>query len=429
LDAVPIFQSITKFIGTVKTAGKICPALEHAVEIAISGRPGPVYLDLAEEILNQKGIAPQRSKALSAEAGEPNADTIGRAASLLAQAKRPAILIGEAIRWSEPYAELEELVDHLDAPFAASPMGRGYVPDDHPRCYNNARSFLLSTADAVLLIGAKLDWTFRFGAEIAPDAKLVQVAIHEDEIDTNVMPKVAIAGDVKKVLQRLLKEIDCAQSKRESETADLSWRALLDQKRDESAAKWETLAQQGGPISPLRLIAEIRDFIPRDAICVVDGNVILAAAQHLLPSYFPASRLTPGNNGCMGVGIPFGIAAKLSSPARMVIVICGDFAFGLSAMEMETAVRLRIPVIVVVANNDGNGGALNEKMYYPKDYVDRVTMFAPDIHYDQMMRTFGGYGEYVDHAEQIKPALARAVASGAAACINVRVNPDSPYPR
>ncbi|MGH8717331.1 MAG: thiamine pyrophosphate-binding protein [Burkholderiales bacterium] len=429
LDAVPIFQSITKFIGTVKTASKICPALEHAVEIAISGRPGPVYLDLAEEILNQKGIAPQRSEALSAEAGEPNADTIGRAASLLAQAKRPAILIGEAIRWSEPYAELEELVDHLDAPFAASPMGRGYVPDDHPRCYNNARSFLLSTADAVLLIGAKLDWTFRFGAEIAPDAKLVQVAIHEDEIDTNVMPKVAIAGDVKKVLQRLLKEIDCAQSKRESETADLSWRALLDQKRDESAAKWETLAQQGGPISPLRLIAEIRDFIPRDAICVVDGNVILAAAQHLLPSYFPASRLTPGNNGCMGVGIPFGIAAKLSSPARMVIVICGDFAFGLSAMEMETAVRLRIPVIVVVANNDGNGGALNEKMYYPKDYVDRVTMFAPDIHYDQMMRTFGGYGEYVDHAEQIKPALARAVASGAAACINVRVNPDSPYPR
>ena len=150
--------------------------------------------------------------------------------------------------------------------------------------------------------------------------------------------------------------------------------------------------------------------------------------QHLLPSYLPVSRLTAGNNGCMGVGIPFGIAAKLALPTRMVIAICGDFAFGLSAMEMETAVRLRVPVIIVVANNDGNGGTANQKMFYPEDYPDRVTMFAPDIHYDQMMRAFGGHGEYADRAEQIKPALARAAASGLAACINVRVNPDSPYP-
>jgi 2-hydroxyacyl-CoA lyase 1 len=429
LDAVPIFQSITKFAGTVNAVAKIFPAVEHAVEVAAGGRPGPVYLDLAEEILNQKNIAPRRSEALNAQAGAPDADALSRAASVLAQARRPAILIGESIRWSEPYAELTELLDRLDAPFAASPMGRGYISDDHPRCYNNARSFLLSTADAVLLIGAKLDWTFRFGAEIARDARLVQIAIHQTEIEKSVTPEVSIAGDIKQVLQCLLKEIDCMHSRRESVVPDLPWRTLLDQKRNQSAAKWESLAQQGGPISPLRLIAEIRDFVPRDAICVVDGNVILAAAQHLLPSYSPASRLTPGNNGCMGVGIPFGIAAKLSSPARMVIVICGDFAFGLSAMEMETAVRLRVPVIIVVANNDGNGGAVNQKMYYPEDYADRVTMFAPDIHYDQMMRAFGGYGEYVDRAEEIKPALARAAASGLAACINVRVNPDSPYPR
>ncbi len=84
--------------------------------------------------------------------------------------------------------------------------------------------------------------------------------------------------------------------------------------------------------------------------------------QHLLPSYLPVSRLTAGNNGCMGVGIPFGIAAKLALPTRMVIAICGDFAFGLSAMEMETAVRLRVPVIIVVANNDGNGGTANQKI-------------------------------------------------------------------
>jgi acetolactate synthase-1/2/3 large subunit len=97
-------------------------------------------------------------------------------------------------------------------------------------------------------------------------------------------------------------------------------------------------------------------------------------------------------------------------------------------MEMETAVRLRIPVIVVVANNDGNGGALTQRAYYPGS-ADPITMFGPGIHYDQMMATFGGHGEYVDRAEEIKPALARAVESGMPACINVRVDPDSPYPR
>jgi 2-hydroxyacyl-CoA lyase 1 len=433
LNAVPIFQSITKFAGAVTLVKQIHPALEHAFRIAMSGRPGPVYLDVLQDILKQKGACPDLSEvSLPAvnpvESFKPDAEALNHAACLLLQAKRPAILISEALRWSEPYAELSELVNCLGAPFATSPMGRGYLPDDHPLCYNGARSFLLSTADAVLLIGAKLDWVFRFGAEIPRDAKLIQIAIDESEIETNRTPQIAIAGDVKKIVKCLLQEINSVNKSRGA-IIDDTWRGLLDQKRTENAVKWQTLAQQGDPISPLRLIAEIRDFIPRDAICIVDGNIILAAAQHLLPSFLPASRLTPGANGCMGVGIPFGIGAKLCSPARMVIVICGDFAFGISAMEMETAVRLRIPVIIVVANNDGNGGNFNQKTYYPEDYPDRVTMFAPDIHYDQMMRSFGGYGEYVDRSDQLKPALARAVASDLAACINVRVNPDSLYPR
>jgi thiamine pyrophosphate-dependent acetolactate synthase large subunit-like protein len=161
---------------------------------------------------------------------------------------------------------------------------------------------------------------------------------------------------------------------------------------------------------------------------VVDGNATLAAAQHLLPSYVPASRLTPGHNGCMGVGIPFGIAAKLTHPGRMVVVVTGDFAFGLNAMEMETAARLRIPVIVVVANNDGNGGAVVQRAYYPES-AGPVTMFGTGIPYDRMMAAFGGHGEQVDRADELKPALQRAAESGLPACINVRVDPDEPYPR
>jgi thiamine pyrophosphate-dependent acetolactate synthase large subunit-like protein len=423
LDAVPIFRSITKVASTLTDASEIGPALQHACAVAAEGRPGPVYLELPEGVLQQKCAAPSESYRPRKDSRPIDGSAVRCAAELLTRAKRPAVLISESIRWSEPYAELKELIDCLDAPFAASPMGRGYLPDDHPRCYGNVRSFLLSSADTVVLVGAKLDWMFRFGAEIARDARLVQIAIHESEVETNVTPDVSLAGDVKQVLRRLLEEID-----RTRLAPDLAWREVLDQKREQAATRWESAAGQAAAISPLRLVAEVRDFLPRDAICVVDGNVTLAAAQHLLPGYLPASRLTPGHNGCMGVGIPFGIAAKVSSPGRLVVVISGDFAFGLNAMEMETAVRLRVPVIVVVANNDGNGGAVSQRAYYP-GCADRITMFAPGIHYDQMMVAFGGHGEYVDRAEGIKPALMRAVESGMPACINVRIDPDSPYPR
>lgn len=422
LDAVPLYRSITKFAGTLAAASEIGPGLQHACEVAAEGRPGPVYLELPADILQQQCVAPSESPPPREESRPIDAGAVRRAAELLTRARRPAVLISESIRWSEPYAELSQLIDCLDAPFAASPMGRGYLPDDHPRCCDNVRPFLLSSADAVLLVGAKLDWIFRFGAEIARGARLVQIAIHEGEVETNVTPDVSLVGDVKKLLRRLIQEID-----RTRLAPDLPWRHMLDQKREQAATRWESAARQAGPISPLRLVTEVREFLPREAICVVDGNVTLAAAQHLLPSYVPASRLTPGHNGCMGVGVPFGVAAKLSSPGRLVVVITGDFAFGLNAMEMETAVRLRIPIIVVVANNDGNGGAVSQRKYYPGS-VDPITMFGPGIHYDQMMSAFGGHGEHVDRAEEIAPALTRAVASGIPACINVRVNPDSPYP-
>lgn len=423
LDAVPIFRPITKFAGTLTAASEIGPALQHACAVAAEGRPGPVYLELPEDVLKQKCSAPSESYRPREEPRPIDAEAVRRAAELLTRAKRPAVLITESIRWAEPYAELTQLIDCLDAPFAASPMGRGYLPDDHPRCYDNVRSSLLSTADAVLLVGAKLDWVFRFGAEISRDARLVQIAIDESEVETNLTPDVSIIGDFKQVLRRLIEEID-----RTRLAPDLPWREVLDQKREQTACRWEGLARQAGKVSPLRLVAEVRDSLPRDAICVVDGNVTLAAAQHLLPSYLPASRLTPGHNGCMGVGIPFGIAAKLSHPGRMVVVISGDFAFGLNAMEMETAVRLHVPVVIVVANNDGNGGAVTQRTYYP-GWADPITMFGAGIHYDQMMSTFGGYGEYVDRAEEIQPALTRAVESGMPACINVRIDPESPYPR
>lgn len=423
LDAVPIYRPITKLAERLTDAGEIGRSLDRACAVAAGGRPGPVYLEISQDVLQQKCADSGESSPSLKEPCPVDAGAVRRAAGLLARAARPAVLVSESIRWSEPYAELNRLIERLDAPFAASPMGQGYLPDDHPRCYHAVRSFLLSSADVVLLVGAKLDWQFRFGAEIARDARLIQIAVHESDLETRVRPEVGLVGDVRQVLRQLLQEIDFARL-----APDLPWREALDRKREEAASRWESEARKGPAISPLRLVAEIRDCLPRDAICVLDGNATLAAGQHILPSYLPASRLTPGHNGCMGVGIPFGIAAKLSHPGRMVVVISGDFAFGLNAMELETAARLRVPVVVVVANNAGNGGAVVQRRYYPES-ADPITMFGSDLRYDVMMAAFGGHGENVECAEAIKPALARAVESGLPACVNVRVDPDAPYPR
>ena len=129
----------------------------------------------------------------------------------------------------------------------------------------------------------------------------------------------------------------------------------------------------------------------------------------------------------MGVGVPFAVGAKIARPDRLVIAVCGDMGFALTAMDMETAVRHKIPIIVVVANNDGPMGAVTQKAFF-SGYDERVAMFQPDIRYEAIMGAFGGHMESVDRAEQLRPALERAVASGQASCINVRVDPHAPYP-
>ncbi|HEY2917455.1 MAG TPA: thiamine pyrophosphate-binding protein [Candidatus Binatia bacterium] len=428
LDSIPMYKPITKWSALVEATSAIPDYLDRAFKIAVSGRPGPVYLDLPEDILTGLASPSDLFFPESDHCSAADVDASMQAADVLLSAERPAIVIGKGVRWSAPYEELTRLVNEHAIPFITSPMGHGYLPDDHPLCYNDGRHVLMSRADAVLLLGARLDWSFRFGSELGPDVKLIQIDIHASEIGINKTPTVGIVGDVKKVLQQILtfmeRKVDRYQK------SDLAaWHAALSEERAGKRLKLESLMNtQSLPMTPHRMLKEIRDFLPRDAICVLDGNVFMAAAQQVLPTYSPASRLTAGSNGCLGVGIPFGIGAKLAHPDRLVIVICGDTAFGFNAMDMETAVRHGVAVIIVVVNNDGNCGALMQKTYFHGG-GERITMYQPGIQYEAIMRAFGGHAEFVDRPEQLKLALTRAVASGKAACVNVQVDPNAPYPR
>ena len=168
--------------------------------------------------------------------------------------------------------------------------------------------------------------------------------------------------------------------------------------------------------------------MPRDGICITEGNVSMLAAQPVISAYRPASRMDAGTNACMGVGIPFAIGAKVACPDRPVVAVTGDYGFSLSAMEMEVCVRHGIPIVVVVANNQGNNGALKQKVYFPGKDSELVTMFQPGIEYDRVMAMFGGQGTTITNPELLKPTLENAISAGTPSSINVVIDPDMPLP-
>jgi 2-hydroxyacyl-CoA lyase 1 len=428
LNAIQVMQPITKWSALISIVEDIPQAIEHAFKISTSGRCGPVYLEIPEDVLTAKCSRASFGSGLMSkeEASSLNLDLIQAASEILLSARQPLIIIGKSIRWSNAREEIRLLIEQFKIPFITSPMGQGYLPDDHLYCFNTDRSYIQHNADVIIIVGARLNWTFRYGSELSSQAKIIQFDADEKELGRNISPLVAVAGDIKHILKELLVQMNQIENQYSREASMDSWLAGLTNRR---IKKMDALQQEGIetsiPMSPLALMKELRDFLPKNTIYIIDGNVSMAAAQKLIPSYFPASRLTAGTNGCMGGGVPFGIGAKLSQPNKPTVVISGDFAFGLNGMEMETAVRYNVPVIVILVNNSGATGALIQNAFYPKGH-EPVSLFNQDIRYDHIVKAFGGHGEYVRDPMELIPALKRSIASGKASLINVIVDPDAP---
>jgi thiamine pyrophosphate-dependent acetolactate synthase large subunit-like protein len=428
LDAVPIFGPVTKWAARIERTAEIMGAVIRAFEIASSGRPGPVYLDLPEDVLG--GMATVDDSAGPVLQARPQAEpeSLVEAARILSTAERPLMILGEDIRWGFSPSALRRLAEACAIPFITTPMGRGLLPDDHPQCANQVRRWIQSQADVVLMAGAWFDWRFRFGGELTPGVRIIHAAIDPQTLGKNVEPVLNVCADSGRFLTQLAETLGtgphCIAPARLA-----SWHALIQGAcRSNRQARSSRYAHESGALTPGQLFREIRGFLPDDAVVVLDGAINLAAGQALLAARTPCCWLDPGWNGCMGVGIPFGLGAKLAAPSRMVVVICGDYSFGLTAIELETATRHGIPIIVVIANNEGINGATRQKQYFPSDYPERFSQFQPALRYEQIMKVFGGHAEWVSQVEEIQPALERAAASGLPACINVSVDPDAPHP-
>ncbi len=417
IDQVALMKPVTKWANRIYDTHRIPEMIDLAFRQAISGKPGPVYLDLPSDVINNKIEEdlvrwPDLSKTLIKHRPQADPRLIEEAIQLLAVAKKPVVLSGSGVLWSDAAPELHQWVTTMGMPIYTTPQGRGVLPEDHPHAFLNARSTALKEADLLIIVGTRLNYVF---GQISPPrvsntAKVIRIDIDPAEISSNTRVNLGIVGDAKLVLQQLL----AAAKTRIQSNQFIEWRdrlSTIDQSK--KAESEQALSNQQIPVHPLRLCKEIRDFLDRDAILVVDGQEILNYGRQSIPSFNPRHRLNSGTFGIMGVGMPFGVGAKAARPDQQVLVLHGDGSFGLNAMELDTAARHNLPIIVVISLNGGwTADPLREKPGRDLGYT-RFDLFAESL---------GCHGELVEKPEDIRPALERAkiaIKNGKPALVNV----------
>ena len=418
VDQVGVLDPLVKYSHRTTMAARYPEIVSTAFRQSLAGRPGPVYVDcgadvLYEEIEEEDAIRPSRAARRTRPAAEPGA--VKETVDMLSQAERPLIFAGGGAFFSGAAPELEQFIDITRTPFYTAPMSRGLVPEDHVVSFQGARSTAMREADFVLVVGTRLNWMMQYGQRFHRDAKIVQIDIDPGELGHNRSIDLGIVGDAKAVMAQMLDE---AQA-REGEFADRlesEWIVHLREDNDRRAAQMAPLLNSDQrPIHPLRLCKEIREFLDRDAIVSVDGNEILHFGRQSIPTHVPGHRLNSGITGTMGVGLPYGIGAKIAKPDAQVLVLHGDGSMGMNAMEIDTAVRHNIQVVTVISNNAGWTARTPDHRKPGRELG--FTSF------DEMAVALGGYGEKVEDPDDIKPALDRAYSSGKPAVINVIVEP------
>lgn len=414
MDQVAAFKPITKWAEQVSDPRRVPEFVSTALRHALSGRPGPVYLDMPGDILykqveEDEVVYPDIDPTTFRVRPRGDPALVDDALRLLGKAERPLLLTGSGILWSAAEAELQQFAELAGIPFYTTPQGRGVLPDDHALSYLAARATAFREADLIFVIGTRINYVIghlappRFNAS----AKLIQVDIDATEIGHNRPADVGIVGDARAVLRQL---IDAADGRIDANRFS-DWRdhlANVEQVKHHDAERAMSTDQQ--PIHPLRLCKEVRDFLDRDAILVVDGQEILNYGRQSIPTFVPRHRLNSGVFGTMGVGLPFGIGAKVAKPDSQVLVLHGDGSFGLNAMELDTCARFKIPVVTVVSLNGGWTADPN------REKTGRELGYT---RFHQMAEALDCHGEYVEDPSQIRPALERAFKADCPALVNV----------
>ena len=416
-------RSITRYARTVRNADLALQEIDEAVSRAFGqgGEPGPAYLDFPIDVSRAHVCAamqmPERFKSRAVLEIPPVDDAIRAAVDLLWSAKRPLVISGRGAKGAG--RELCELLSRVGAAYLDTGESKGLVPESHSSVVAAMRGTVMQQADVVLTVGRRLDFQLAYGSpSVFGDAKFVRIADCAAELRDNRRGEVEILATGRLALQAMLEVAGSRTS-----AVDSSWTAGLRSKHLERSKKLadsmrDTPPGSDGLMHPNRVLAALRDALPEDAVVVADGGDFLSFARVGLPA---STYLDPGSLGCIGVGTPFGVAASLACPDKTVVVATGDGAFGFNAMELDTAVRHKAPVLVVVANNGSWAIEVRDQQETHGKVVGTRLQFSDHA---AMARAFGLYAERVERAEDLEGAIARAMANRPA-LLDVLVTPEA----
>ena len=427
MDQLNAAKPYAKAAYRVLHAEDIGVGVARAIRAAVSGRPGGVYLDLPAKLLAQTIDAVKAQQSLikvvdAAPRQIPAPDAVQRAIDVLRNAKRPLILLGKGAAYAQADAQIRELVEKSGIPYLPMSMAKGLLPDTHEQSASAARSFVLAESDAVVLIGARLNWLLSHGkgktwGAAAGPKKFVQVDIAPTEIDSNVAIEAPVIGDIGSCVEALVAALGNDFPKPPAEWLD----AVADRKNKNLEKMAATLAKNPSPMNFHSALRAIRDVLKTrpDINVVNEGANTLDYARSIIDMYQPRKRFDSGTWGIMGIGMGFAIGAAVTSGTQ-VVAIEGDSAFGFSGMELETICRYNLPVCTIVFNNNGvyRGTDVN-----PSGGCDVApTVFVKNARYDKMIEAFGGIGHQATTPEELTSALLEAIASGKPTLINAVID-------
>jgi oxalyl-CoA decarboxylase len=427
MDQLAVAKPLCKAAFRVLHAADIGIGVARAIRAAVSGRPGGVYLDLPGKLLSQVMEADAGAKSLvkvvdPAPAQIPAPAAVKRALDVLKSAKRPLIVLGKGAAYAQADDALRALIEKSGIPFLPMSMAKGLLPDTHPQCAGAARSTVLRDSDVVMLIGARLNWLLSHGKGKTwgePGLrKFVQIDIDPKEMDSNIAIAAPLVGDIGSCVSALLDDMG---SKWPSPPAD--WIGAVKAKREENIAKMAPrLMKNSSPMDYHGALGALRTIVKErpDVILVNEGANTLDLARGVIDMYQPRKRLDVGTWGVMGIGMGFAVAAAVET-GKPVLAVEGDSAFGFCGMEVETICRYKLPVCVVVFNNNGiyRGTDVN-----PAGGSDpATTAFVKDARYDKIAEAFGGVGAHVTTPDELSRAVNQAIDSGEPTLINAVIDP------
>jgi acetolactate synthase-1/2/3 large subunit len=408
LDQLEIARPVTKWARRVYHLDRIPEYVAMAFREARSGRPGPTYLEIPIDLIHSDIDDAAVTYPPLLERGQRHAADpalIARAAELLSGARRPAIVAGSGVWWSQAAAELRTFVEETGIPLVTRQSARGTVPDDHLLCFGNDWQSVVYRADVLLVVGKQLDYFFGYGFFPHLD-HLIQIDLNPGEIGRNRVPvSVGIVADAGAALAQLTEVV--------KPLATEEWVSSLRQSATATDSAKQALARsEQVPLHPMRVCAELQSLLHRDATVVADASNMLMWASAALKAYEGGRVPAMSNLGCIGHGVAFALAAACARPGSQVVWLVGDGSFGFNAMELDTAARFHLPIVTVILNNLGWSGA-----WVPLGVR----------HYERLAPGFDGVGELVERPEQLRPALQRALAADTPSIVNVLVEPEPEY--